>query len=215
MSADLPGGWDRVLASPAAPAILRLPIELEGYLTGVIVAPDVILPSAWIEGLWDDEPNFDDLDETKLVVAGIMEYYNGLIERIDDEGEVFQPLYMDQSGTPDLDEAIAWVRGFWNAIRLAPDAWQALGEDERTAMLVGPFASFLDLDRIPGIEVPGDLDRCAGRTPNSSRRFFPPCACSPRWVGSARQRRDVLRKLDATSPAPAAQARNTKRCCGA
>jgi uncharacterized protein len=50
-----------LLASPAAPKRTMSALELDGYLTGVIVAPSPIRPSRWMAGLWeDDEPVFDD-----------------------------------------------------------------------------------------------------------------------------------------------------------
>jgi yecA family protein len=43
-------------------------LELDGYLTGVLVAPRRVAPSRWIAGLWgEDNPVFD--DEQQLTAA--------------------------------------------------------------------------------------------------------------------------------------------------
>ena len=35
------------------------PMELDGYLTGIVVSPDLLLPSRWLGGIWgDDDPAF-------------------------------------------------------------------------------------------------------------------------------------------------------------
>ena len=40
------------------------PMELDGYLTGVIVSPDLLLPSKWLDGIWgEEEPTFDNIDQ--------------------------------------------------------------------------------------------------------------------------------------------------------
>ncbi len=48
-------GWKAFLASPAAPPTAMGAVELEGYLTGLAVVPEIVLPSIWITGLWGEE----------------------------------------------------------------------------------------------------------------------------------------------------------------
>ena len=53
--------WLGFLASPAAPKRAMSLLELDGYLTGVAVAPSLIRPGLWMASLWaDEEPIFDD-----------------------------------------------------------------------------------------------------------------------------------------------------------
>ena len=63
MRPDPASVWMGLLASPAAPKCAMSALELEGYLTGIIVAPGSIRPSLWMAGLWDDEPVLDDLTQ--------------------------------------------------------------------------------------------------------------------------------------------------------
>jgi uncharacterized protein len=51
-SADHTAAWLAFLASPAAPRQAMSLLELDGYLTGVIVAPNPIPPSRWMAALW-------------------------------------------------------------------------------------------------------------------------------------------------------------------
>ena len=46
--------WSSFLASPAAQKTAMSPLELDGYLTGIVVTPQAapILPSAWMARLW-------------------------------------------------------------------------------------------------------------------------------------------------------------------
>jgi uncharacterized protein len=60
------------------------PMELDGYLTGIVVSPDLLLLSWWLDGLWGgDEPAFDSIDEAQTVVGAVMNRYNAIIAALD------------------------------------------------------------------------------------------------------------------------------------
>ncbi len=47
-------------------------MELDGYLTGVVVSPDLLLPSRWLDRIWgESEPTFDGLDQMQTVIAAV------------------------------------------------------------------------------------------------------------------------------------------------
>ena len=59
-------------------------MELDGYLTGVIVSPDLLLPSRWLDGIWgENEPTFDALNHLQNIIAAVMDHYNGIIAALD------------------------------------------------------------------------------------------------------------------------------------
>jgi hypothetical protein len=72
------------MSSPA-PHISMSPLELDGYLTGIVVTPKAapILPRRWIAHLWDEEPVFDDDLQIKLVLGPVINHYNVLGIEID------------------------------------------------------------------------------------------------------------------------------------
>lgn len=160
MKNDHLAGWIRFLASPAAPATAMRPLELEGYMTGLIVAPDLVPPSLWIDALWgEDEPVFDTIDQFQTVLDSVMNYHNALIDIIDRKGADWRPMFMDKNGTADLEKTTIWVRGFWQAMAAVPASWSALAEDERTQILVEPFATFVDLDTLYGEPLPDNIEQ--------------------------------------------------------
>ena len=80
MIADPLSTWLGFLTSPAAPKGAMSPMELDGYLTGIVVSPDLLLPSHWLDRIWgEDEPAFDSLDQTQTVIAAVMDHYLSLI----------------------------------------------------------------------------------------------------------------------------------------
>ena len=140
-------------AAPASPRIVRSPLELDGYLTGVIVTPQTapIRLHKWIAGLWsDDESIFDDTAVVKAVLAPMIERYDAITAEIDhslDRLEAentcdYRPLFLPGDGMPSHDSVRLWARGFWTAMALAPDTWTALMKGERSQMLIRPFIGF-------------------------------------------------------------------------
>ncbi len=86
MTIDPIAVWSSFLASPQAPKTAMSPLELDGYLTGVVVTPQAapILPSVWMARLWgDDEPIFGDDTQINAVLGAVVAHYNLLIRDID------------------------------------------------------------------------------------------------------------------------------------
>ena len=109
MKNDLLAGWVAFLASSAAPAMAMRPLELEGYLTGLVVAPDLIPPSLWLPFLWgDDEPVFDNAEHMQAVLDSVMGHYNAIIRQIDNQidgnGPPWLPMYFDENGIANVEQ---------------------------------------------------------------------------------------------------------------
>ena len=57
--------------------------ELDGYLAGIVVCPDLIMPSEWLPGVWgadarDAAPVFTSLAEVETLTGHVMQHYNGV-----------------------------------------------------------------------------------------------------------------------------------------
>ena len=66
--------WIAYLASPDAPADAMRPLELDGFLTGIIVSPDLILPNEWVHETWGE----DDFAEGRMLYAAAFLTAQGL-----------------------------------------------------------------------------------------------------------------------------------------
>ena len=141
--ADPAATWLAFLASPGAPKTALSPLELDGYLTGIIVSPQPapIMPSRWLGGLWgEDEPVFEDEKQINLILGAVMGHYNALIKEIDrslkrlEAGHAcdYRPMFLTDNSKPPRDAVRGWVRGFWKAMALAPEAWGALADGKTT-----------------------------------------------------------------------------------
>ena len=111
MIADPLAAWLTFLASPNAPKLAMSPLELDGYLTGVVICPQTrpIMPGRWLAGLWGgEEPVFEDDDQIKAVLGAVMEHYNALVAAIDrslerleaDNVADYRPMFLSGEGKP-------------------------------------------------------------------------------------------------------------------
>ncbi|MFC5505979.1 UPF0149 family protein, partial [Bosea massiliensis] len=55
--------------------------ELDGFIAGLLVCPQMIPPSAWLPWVWNSadakgEPVFESLDHANKVMGLVMAYYN-------------------------------------------------------------------------------------------------------------------------------------------
>ena len=96
--------WLAFVSSPAAPKHVMSALELDGYLTGVVVAPSFVPPSQWIAGLWSGEkPVFDDAEQIQSQIQSVLGtvtgLHNALSLRIEQQDSTFEP-------APDIDERL-------------------------------------------------------------------------------------------------------------
>ena len=217
--------WLAFLASPAAPEHAMSLLELDGYLTGVIVAPSLIRPSLWMAGLWaDEEPVFDDAAQAQSVLSAVGIMFNTLGARIDRslhrlEAERvcdYRPAFQTTEARPSRDAVRTWVGGFWRAMALTPTGWHALAADERTQVIVTPFVGFInagkDEDFEPAEDIDDRLDSAAAEIPRAIlllRKIAQLRASRPSPVHQAHHT-----KIGRNDPCPCGSGKKYKRCCG-
>lgn len=107
--------------------------QLDGYLTGVIVSPDLVPPNAWLRPIWagDDgagTPEFADMGAFQHVLDLIMRHYNGILSALDQPGS-FEPVFDIDTRNGDILWEL-WVEGFVEAMSLAPDGWRRLAASD-------------------------------------------------------------------------------------
>jgi len=221
MIADPLSTWLGFLTSPAAPKGAMSPMELDGYLTGIVVSPDLLLPSRWLDRIWgEDEPAFDSLDQTQTVIAAVMDHYNAIIAALDagfkqieaKQRVDYRPPFLAAGDKPNHDVVRTWVRGFGKAMVLAPERWSSLAEDERLQPLLTPFIGFLDVkdrDFEPADNIDELLDEAATAIPRA--------AIILRKIAQFRTRPTAGRrsKIGRNDPCPCGSGLKYKRCCGA
>ena len=205
--------------------------ELDGYIAGLIVCPETILPSEWLSGVWGGEHEFADAAEAEATIAAVMGHYNRIARELADCPEDYAPvLEIDPNGGESLWES--WIDGFERAMRLRPDAWEeiALSDDEEASASVSMIIALNDFyygrsDLTE--EAEDELDRLApGMIPEFVRNLNA-------WTKSRQSGKlgrghpgfDAAidpgeppafgRKVGRNEPCPCGSGRKYKRCCGA
>ena len=113
--------------------------ELDGYVTGVLVCPDMISPSEWLPHVWGEtgDAAFADQQMAEETIGAVMAHCNSVAEAITRRLWV-KPIYEID---PNSDETMwePWIDGFTRAMGLRPDAWSNLldtADEETQATLI-------------------------------------------------------------------------------
>jgi uncharacterized protein len=112
--------------------------DLDGFLTGVVVGPELILPSEWLPVIWGGEaPEFETEEEMRKVLSTIMGRYNEIIECLNTKPADFEPIFM--KGPEDEVIASDWAAGFLDAVALRPKEWEPLITHHRAGIMILPI----------------------------------------------------------------------------
>ena len=112
--------------------------DLDGFLTGIVVGPELILPSEWLPVIWGgEEPVFQTEDEMRTVLGTIMGRYNEIVACLDTDPDDFDPIFLE--GPEGEVIASDWAGGFLDAVALRPMAWKPLIENDGAGILMAPL----------------------------------------------------------------------------
>jgi uncharacterized protein len=116
---------DRFLLSDRAPDNSMGLSDLDGFLTGIVVGPELIMPSDWLPEVWGgDSPEFKNLQEAETVMSALMTRYNEIVRGFQNTPPDFDPIFWETKDG--LVIAADWAEGFSDAIKLRPKAWKPL-----------------------------------------------------------------------------------------
>ena len=118
--------------------------ELDGFLAGLVVGPDPVLPDEWLPMVWDDEePDFEDQAEADLIIGTMFARYNEINDGLDSGDPAYDPVYwQDVAGQTVVED---WTVGFMRAVGLRRDAWEGVLETEEGAKLFIPIVAVASL----------------------------------------------------------------------
>lgn len=138
--------FSAILAAPELPSELLPPLEMDGYLTGLLVTPD-LSPRQWVGGLWDGgRPNIEDEDGLGRALAAVVSRMSQIDAELQKGWPSFHPSFGVAGKKQDHAKVRAWVRGFSMAMGLNLEYWSDLSEDRRTRALVAVFVGFMISD---------------------------------------------------------------------
>jgi uncharacterized protein len=202
---------------------------LDGYLSALVVGPELVLPSEWQPPVWGTAPpRWNDIEEVTEVQTLLMGHWNMVAARVrhgdDDLPDHLAPLLwlpedveVDQG--VELDVGRDWAFGFFRGVELREAAWEQWLDDNEWIDEI--FAFF---DRLASGEVMAE-DPAAPATPISYRERLEIIASLPGMLADLHHHRiDALTPRtpikraatpDRNAPCPCGSGKKYKKCCGA
>ena len=206
---------DRLLLDQSDDCMLLA--QLDGFLAGIIVCPDLIPPSRWLKCVWNGEDGKGALDVATMadlqgLIDLIMHHYNAILADLNQPGS-YEPIFDIDTRNEDILWEL-WIEGFAAAMDLAPGGWRRIarsGDAACEAALTGIatlVAMAVGAEPLPQ----ADEDRWNREAPD----------LIPIWVEMLhawRLENDTNRpvqsnKVGRKEPCPCGSGKKYKKCCG-
>lgn len=207
---------DEFLCSDDAPEDCMQLSDLDGFLTGIAIGPELIKPSEWLPHVWGgEEPEFRSIEQAQGVINAITGRYNDILECFAEDGLEFEPIFWQYKDGTVI--AADWAEGFMDAVQLRPKAWAAIFDDKDAAQLMIPILVFAcDDDGEPLLKIaPADFERIA----DQAAELFPAMLTGifdfwlPRRAGQPAHPTNP-RSPGRNDPCSCGSGKKYKQCCG-
>jgi uncharacterized protein len=197
---------------------------LDGFVAGILVCPDLILPSEWLPEVWgadaaiDSAPVFETEQQAKDVTGLIMAHYNAVARALLAGRGRYEVVYDVDTRNDDTMWEI-WIEGFARAMALRPSSWDSIAAADR-----GTRAALAGLQALTEI-ADGTTSRAKPEIEELTK-MAPDLI--PTWVDdlhawrvarpSASWAKSIMpgsSKIGRNEACPCGSGRKYKKCCGA
>ena len=220
----------RAFNEVAAATGIRLTwVQLEGFAAGLAACPETVSASEWLEAVWDADGDYEGVvggaagarEAARTVLSGRL---NDVAWELAEAPEAYWPVLSTNEDTGEEDWA-PWIAGFERAMRLRPEAWEAiaLDNDADAAGAVGVIVSLYGVVSDNEALSEGVDERMIdlARELIQGAVFFlmkykiarQEGRGSVSWAVPDSTRR-AARKVGRNEPCPCGSGRKYKRCCG-
>lgn len=131
---------------------------LQGYLTAVLVGPDIDDSQRWLAPIWGEGPlaaHFGAKAEAERVIELVIMLYNEIEAQLQSAPEEFEPiLYLDEETEQQI--ARPWCMGFMYGAALNEAAWQPMLDDEEYGAALLPIVMCADEEGRSEMEASGE-----------------------------------------------------------
>ena len=195
---------------------------LDGFLTSLVIGPGLVPPSVWLKAIWggESEPAFESSAQAQRVISLIMRRSNAISSMFNEPPEFAPILYEREVEGSRYWSADDWCWGFLEAIRLSPETWQPLVEDEDNRSMLLPIVALGSEDGWELLEA--DPDRDAAEQAALDDLEPAVIAISRYWREEWHRQSAILRqasirqrslRVGRNELCPCGSGRKYKRCC--
>jgi uncharacterized protein len=213
---------DEFLMSDATPEESMDIVTLDGFLTSLVIGPEVVPPSVWLKRIWggEEEPRFESSEQAPRVISLIMRRFNTLSFLFEEPPEFAPILWEREVGGTTYRIADDWCWGFMAGVSLASEAWQPLVTDTENRAMLRPIATLGTEDGWKLLEA--DIDPDAAEQAALDALEPAVIVISRYWRKQWRERSAALRqasirprslRVGRNDPCPCGSGHKYKRCC--
>ena len=197
---------------------------LDGFLTALVIGPETIMPSRWLPVVLGetekDKMVWESPERTERIMDLIMHLYNSIAQAFQVDPPDFNPLVqIHETKGEEVTIIDEWCVGFMGAVRLAPEAWLPLLDQEERKAPIFP----IDLH---GTEEGWKLleeDPKISKVPHEEWVAMLPAAVLEIyefWLPFRRAEAQISLaaispKFSRNEPCPCGSGKKYKKCCGA
>jgi uncharacterized protein len=131
---------------------------LQGYLTALLIGPDLPDPDEWLAAVWGEGPqarHFAVRAEADEVVDLVVRFYNELANELTQKAQDFDPiLYLDEESGQQVCRP--WCLGFVLGAALREDMWLDLIDDAEQNLALLPILDCADEGQRAALEEEGE-----------------------------------------------------------
>ena len=194
--------------------------ELDGFLTGVILCPDPIPSSEWLQNIWGSDEGgiapFDDPLDVQWFVGAVTARYDEIVRDVT-RGKP-RPIFDIDDRNGDVRWEL-WIDGFAEATALRPEHWAAFarGDDPEAAAAHAVLSTLIAIARnesdFDSVQINAVQDQAPATLTDAVLRLY---AAGRRNGGIAAVMRAETQqtKVGRNDPCPCGSGRKSKRCCG-
>jgi len=196
--------------------------ELDGFLAGILVCPDLIMPGEWLPMVWgggkeDATAVFENTKQVEQLVGLIMERYNAVAADLQRGFGHYEPLFDVDTRHDEVLWKI-WIDGFDTALQLRPEAWAKLrGSDEDTRRALAGLVALVQIDRGESTLPKEQIDDLTAKAPDLIPHYIETLNAwriSQQVAGQVRAEGPDFGKVGRNEPCPCGSGKKYKRCCG-
>lgn len=225
---------ERFLKSEAVPATAMNVSMLEGFLTAIVIGPQVVVPSRWLPWVWDAENGQEELEfashqQAEWAIGIVMGLMNRIADQFANSPALFKPIFL-RGGEWD---AADWCAGFLRATtQFDAEVWTLMWtadglksvQDKRPS-LISPFMRLADATGAAITAEEGSEQKWIAAVQPSllgihaywqERRK--PALEQMANIGALLSGRTIQRdgpKVGRNDPCPCGSGKKFKKCCGA
>ncbi len=208
---------DEYLMSDESPENCMQLSDLDGFLTAIVVGPELIQPSEWLPVIWGGEsPEFANDAQATAILDAVVGRYNEIARSLNKIPPEIDPIFWKTKAG--LVVAGDWAEGFLDAMDLRSKAWAEMIEDEEDSRPLIPILGLAGSESDSPV-LAGGSEKLAKLRADATD-MIPTCIVKIDAYWKARRRPGAttelrVRKPGRNDPCPCGSGRKYKRCCGA